>query len=190
MGSDKALLTYAGETLLERALGMARDACGSVFICGSRARYQRFGDLLEDVEPGLGPLSGIHAALHATQTSLNLILSVDMPLMQSAFLKWLLERGRAGAQMITTPEASGKLQPLCAIYRREVISYVDEALAAREYKVTALFRRAATRVISEEEIRVAGFSPMIFTNTNTPEEYSSLIRSEFSDSPQPKVLHE
>ncbi len=83
MGSDKALLSWAGETLIQRTLAVARQACGRVFICGSRERYGNFGEVVEDAQPGLGPLSGIQAALHATQTDLNLILSVDLPLMTS-----------------------------------------------------------------------------------------------------------
>jgi len=176
MGSDKALLTWRGETLLQALLNTARQACDRVVICGSRRLYDRYGEVVEDAETGLGPLGGIHAALHATLTNLNLILSVDLPLMQTEFLLWLLQQARSAEHKITATEALGNMQPLCAVYRREVVEAVDLALAARDLKVTRLFRRVATRIISEDEIRTAGFNPMIFTNVNTPEEYDSLLR--------------
>jgi molybdenum cofactor guanylyltransferase len=180
MGSDKALLSWAGETLIQRTLSVARKACGEVFICGSRERYGKFGSVIEDAQPGLGPLSGIQAALHATQTDLNLILSVDLPLMTAEFLMWLLQQARAGEQRITAPEAAGNLQPLCAVYDREVAGIVDEALAKGDLKVTRLFRSAPTRIIGEREIRAAGFDASIFTNVNTPEDYESLRQTVFS----------
>lgn len=176
MGCDKALLQCSGETLLQRALATARQACGRALICGSRVLYGDFGEVVEDIVPGCGPLGGIHAALHATQSDLNFMLSVDMPLMQAAFLRWLLAEAHSGEQMITAPEALSRWQPLCAVYKRHVVGLVDEAIAKHDYKVTRLFRRTATRVVAENEIRAAGFGPGIFTNVNTPEEYESLQR--------------
>ncbi len=68
---------------------------GKTVIVGSRERYAAFGEVVEDVYADCGPLAGIHAALRATQTDLNLILSVDMPLMTAKFLAWLLEQASA-----------------------------------------------------------------------------------------------
>jgi molybdopterin-guanine dinucleotide biosynthesis protein A len=177
MGSDKALLSWAGETLIQRTLAVARQACGQVFICGSRERYANFGEVIEDAQPGLGPLSGIQVALHATKTELNLILSVDLPLMTGEFLAWLLQQARSSEQQITAPEAAGSLQPLCAVYHREVAGIVDETLAKGDLKVTRLFHRTPTRIIGEREIRAAGFGPSVFTNVNTPEDYESLLQT-------------
>lgn len=177
MGSDKALLSWAGETLLQRTLASARESCGQVVICGPRSLYEKFGKLIEDTEPGHGPLSGIQAALHATQSELNLMLSVDVPLMTAEFLSWLLQQARSGEQRITAPEAQGRLQPLCAVYRRDVAGIVDEAMANGDFKMTRLFGRTTTRIIAERELRAAGFDASIFTNVNTPEDYKSLLET-------------
>ncbi|MGA2904976.1 MAG: NTP transferase domain-containing protein, partial [Candidatus Korobacteraceae bacterium] len=90
MGSDKALLCFDGLTLLERALQIAAAVAERTVIVGPRERYAAFGEVIEDVYAGCGPLAGIHAALAATNTDLNLMLSVDMPLMTTSFLAWLL----------------------------------------------------------------------------------------------------
>lgn len=174
MGSDKAALPYDGKTLLERALAVAGDACHHVRICGPREPYSHFGETLEDIEPGRGPLSGIQAALHATHSKLNLILSVDMPRMEAAFLRWLVAAAESSEASIVVPESESRLQPLCAVYRSTVRTAVDEAMAAAEYRVTELFRRVPTRIIAEAEWREAGFHPVIFTNVNTPEEFARL----------------
>jgi len=177
MGSDKALLYWAGETLIQRTLCVAHQACRRVLICGARERYGAFGEVVEDATPGQGPLSGIQAALAATETDLNLILSVDLPLMTAEFLVWLVQQAVSGGQRITSPEAQGQLQPLCAVYHREVAALADEALAKGDLKVTRLFRRTPTRIIGEHEIRAAGFEPSIFANVNTRQEYESLLKT-------------
>ena len=74
MGTDKALLSFGKETLLERALRTAGAVANTVFIVGPRERYAQYGDVVEDVFPDCGPLGGIHAALCITQTELNLML--------------------------------------------------------------------------------------------------------------------
>jgi molybdopterin-guanine dinucleotide biosynthesis protein A len=176
MGSDKALLAWGCETMLQRAIATARAACGEIYICGPQSLYRSFGEVVEDAEPGRGPLSGIQAALRASRTDLNLILSVDLPLMTTEFLIWLVQQARAGEQMITMPEALGRLQPLCAAYNRQVLEHVDNALAQGEFKVTRLTTRVATRIVSEEEMQSAGFGSRIFANLNTPEEYESLLQ--------------
>jgi len=174
MGADKALLRWQGSTMLDRTLAIAHQTCDQVFICGSASLYGEFGEVIEDTEAGRGPLSGIQSALRATRTDLNLILSVDLPLMAAGFLNWLLEQARSSGEKIVVPQAHGRVQPLCAVYHREVGTSVEQAMAEGDLKVTRLFTRAKTRIIAEDEIRAAGFSPDIFTNVNTPEEYKSL----------------
>ncbi len=139
--------------------------------------YSKFGSVIEDADPGRGPLAGIQSALRATETDLNLILSVDLPLMPAEFLAWLLQQADSGSQKITAPEALGLLQPLCAVYSRQIRDCVDAALAEGDLKVTRLFHRVPTRIIREHEIRAAGFDLSIFTNVNTPGDYESLLQA-------------
>ena len=175
MGADKALLLFREQTLLARALQVAWAVAGKVVIVGPGERYAAYGDVVEDVYPGCGPLGGIHAALSATQTELNLVLSVDMPLMSHEFPGWLLGQARGTCDLIVVPVALGGQQPLCAVYRRPVGTLAEQALKNGDYKVGHLFSRAPTRYISEAEMGEAGFSPGIFRNVNTAAEYEALL---------------
>ncbi len=69
----------------------------------------------------------------------------------------------------------GGPQPLCAIYRREVLPAVEQALQSGDYKIGRLFSQVPTRVHHEQEIVAAGFSAIIFQNVNTPEEYEETV---------------
>jgi len=177
MGRDKALLLFGDQTLLSRALATAAAVAGRVVIGGPNSVYAAYGEVIEDVYTGCGPLAGIHAALGATQTDLNLILSVDMPLMSPQFLRWLVNRARGTSEAIVVPDALGGQQPLCALYRRAVHSFAEQALKDGDYKIGHLFSRVPTHYISEAEICEAGFSPEIFRNVNTAAEYEALLRA-------------
>ena len=173
MGSDKALLSFGGQTLLECARQTAVAAGCGVFIVGARERYESFGAVVEDIYKDCGPLGGIHAALSASQTDLNVMLSVDMPLMNPEFLQWLVAQARSAREQILVPDLLG-LQPLCAVYRREVHGPAEQLLKRREYKISNLFTAVPTRYISEQEIVGAGFSAEMFRNINARAEYEHL----------------
>jgi molybdenum cofactor guanylyltransferase len=176
MGADKALLSLGSENLLQRALRIVAALCLNPIIVGDPVRYASFGEVIEDRVPGCGPLGGIHAALSTTGSQRNLILSVDMPLMTTEFLGWLLEQSVNGTQFATVPRPAGRIQPLCAVYRREMLPVLEQALAAGEYKVDRVFTQVPTRYLSDSEIRAAGFSEDIFSNVNTPEDFELLKR--------------
>jgi phospholipid/cholesterol/gamma-HCH transport system ATP-binding protein len=170
MGTDKALVTLDGRTLLARALDLARSVTPDVRIVGDPAKFARFAPVVEDAFPGCGPLGGIHAALRASQTDLNLILAVDVPFVSPALLQYLIRRASSAAATVTVVRASGGWQPLCAVYRREFADAAEEALAAGLYKIDPLFASQRTLVIAEDELESVGFSAEMFRNLNTQEE--------------------
>lgn len=177
MGTDKAFVMLDGRSLLARALDVCRTITGEVRIVGDRQKFAPFADVVEDVFPGCGPLAGIHAALRASGTDLNLVLAVDLPFVSPALLHFLMGQAREGGAIVTLPRAGKGWQPLCAVYRRAFADAAETALRAGRYKVDTLFDSALTRAIGEEELRSAGFSPEVFRNLNTPEELADARRA-------------
>jgi molybdopterin-guanine dinucleotide biosynthesis protein A len=184
MGTDKALLTFGEKTLLQLALEKAKLVSSATIIVGARERYGCYGEVIEDRFPGCGPLGGIHAALCATETDLNLVMSVDMPLMSSGFLWWLVEAAASGQELAVVPEARQRLQPLCAVYRRAAKSVIEQALLLNEFRVSSIFAKIPTHYIHEDALIAAGLSPEIFVNLNTPAEYEAAGRTYTSGSQQ------
>ena len=174
MGADKAFVMLHGHTLLAKALALARSVAGEVRILGDRAKFAAFAPVVEDVFPGCGPLGGIHAGLRASQTELNLMLAVDLPLISPEQLHYLVTRARGASAMVTAARANGGWQPLCAVYRREFAEAAEQALRAGKYKIDMLFAPGCTQLVSEQELADAGFSDNIFRNVNTPEELAEV----------------
>jgi len=173
MGTDKAFVLLDGRTLLARMLDVARSLTAEVAIVGDPSKFAAFAPVIEDVFPGCGPLGGIHAALRASKTELNVILAVDIPFISTALADYVLSRARSSDATVTLPRAAGGLQPLCAVYRRGFANLAEAALLTGKNKIDALFDETSTLVISDQEIKRAGFSSIDFRNLNTPQDLTS-----------------
>jgi molybdopterin-guanine dinucleotide biosynthesis protein A len=171
MGRDKALLpSQSGPLVLEIADRVAA-AVGNVVLVGRRAVYRdRLGlDCLDDVRPGYGPLSGIHAALHSGRGDYNLILACDMPGIPEELLVSLFETAKArSARCVVTVDAAGEVHPLCAVYHRDALDAVEHAMDASRLCLMDLLRDL-------DALRFE--SPLTVQNCNTPAEWTAFQRS-------------
>jgi len=170
MGSEKAFVVLDGKTLLERAMHTLRTLTQDVIIIGARSKFSMYAPVVEDIFPHRGPLGGIHAALTATHTHLNLVLAVDLPFVQESFLRFLLKAAQETDAMVVVPSAAGGWQPLCAVYRKVFGKAAEEALKVGRNKIDLLFGPVPVLTIPEQEIIRAGFSLDMFRNINTRED--------------------
>lgn len=175
MGTDKALVMLDGHTLLDRALEVMRTVTVDVRIVGDPEKYGKFAPSVLDLYPNCGPLGGIHAALHSSPTELNLMLAVDLPFVTPGLLQFVLARAKNfDLASVTVPRAVGRLQPLCAVYRRDFVVPAEQGLRAGRYKIDALFDTRTTHVIEEDALLTAGFSASMFGNLNKPEDLTEV----------------
>jgi len=170
MGADKAFLDLGGRSLLARSLDLARSVSPNVKIVGDPAKLSAFAPTIPDIYSDRGPLAAIHAALTNSATDFNLILAVDLPFLDARFLQYLIAESESTNAVVTLPRAGGHLHPLCAIYRKQFSAPAERALAESRNKLEALFNEVEVRIITQDELAVAGFSPAIFRNLNTPED--------------------
>jgi molybdopterin-guanine dinucleotide biosynthesis protein A len=181
MGIDKAFVTLNGQTLLIRALDVARSITPNVRIVGDPAKFSPFAPTVADIFTNCGPLAGIHAALRSSPTELNLILAVDVPFVSTALLHYLIQCADTNVALVTVVQTGGGYQPLCAIYRRAFAEIAEQSLQAGRYKIDTLFAATTTQTITEKELETAGFSSNLFRNLNTPKELSEASERTTSD---------
>jgi len=174
MGRDKALLPWAGSTLLEHALVRLRAVCTDVrILAGPEARYTEYGAAVHtDLVRDAGPLGGVHAGLQNLGAGFGLFLGVDTPLIPSALLGALVAGG-AGFDAVV-PVVGGRPEPLCAAYRASCLGPVQRRLEAGERKMTSFWPDIRVRTMGEEELAVFGDPEEMFRNLNTPEDYLRL----------------
>ena len=141
MGQDKALLELAGKPLVLRAVQKLGQLCKQVAIAGNRPDLRIYAPVVEDRHPGCGPLSGIEAALAHSCYDWNLFLAVDMPLMPAAWLRVLINQAFISSASATPPVAivhtvDGREQPLCALYHRDLLIGITQAVREGNCKIT------------------------------------------------------
>ena len=97
--ADKAFLDWRGRPLYVAQLRKLA-ALEPYRLWLSTNAEQAFPDILEGVEriiddePDLGPLGGLRAVLRRSEAPFVLVLAVDLPLMETAFLSLLIESGK------------------------------------------------------------------------------------------------
>lgn len=170
MGLEKATLLLGGVPLLEIATRKVLALTQKVFVVGPRSKFG--AEAVEDIFAQRGPLGGIHAALSASQTELNLMLAVDLPFVTVEFLRFLQQQAESSSALVIVPRTESGWQPLCAVYRRDFRQAAEQALKARRNKIDSLFAMVPIRIINEQELLNAGFAPAIFDNLNTPEDFA------------------
>jgi molybdenum cofactor guanylyltransferase len=168
MGRDKALLPYAGTTLVEHVAKTVRDAAGSVTLIGDPSKLGALGmPVIPDQVPSCGPVSGIYTALRVTQTDWNLVLACDMPSVTSAILRELLRRAETSAtHCVAASGSEGLAEPLCALYHRRCLPALEQAIRDKRFKMRHL--------VDEIGVTLAPVSPLALANLNTPAEWAEL----------------
>jgi molybdopterin-guanine dinucleotide biosynthesis protein A len=147
MGRDKALLEFAGRPLVAHALDVFREAGVPAMIAGAvasaRAALEVFAPVIEDASPGLGPLSGICAALSATSARYVVFLPVDLPLLPASLLVYLLRSSRITASAVTVCSVSGFTQTFPAVLDRSLLPSLQNELSSRRYGCFSAFQAAS-----------------------------------------------
>jgi molybdopterin-guanine dinucleotide biosynthesis protein A len=169
MGADKAMLLYRGTPLAAYVARQVAAVTGRVWLIGPAERYGLLGyPVMEDREPGCGPLGGIVTALAQTDSAWNMIAACDMPGITSDFVENLFALAEGGDVDVVMPQGpSGVPDPLCAVYHRRCFTAVDTAFRNGTRKVTAALdglRVFLTQVDSADALH----------NVNTPNDWAAL----------------
>lgn len=182
MGSDKAILSLAGQPLVAHALRILRAAGFSASIAGARSPLAAFAPVIEDAHAG--PLDGICAALSSCSAAQALFLSVDLPLFPSAGLGYLLQQASLSGAAAAMFSMNGFVQTFPAILDHALLPTLRVRLNAGQGGCLTAFRAGAEvlgrplRILPVEYLVQAGhfaephvLPPFLwFLNINTPDD--------------------
>ena len=174
-GTDKALARFEGRTLLQASLERfapcrARAvAVRSEGVVADHARKLGAAAIKDAADAASGPLSGIAAGLvwaRADDCEFLAIAPCDAPLLRWDHYERLL------AQIGDAPAAfalgSSGEHPLCAVWRSDLLSKLQTAMAkGRHPSVRGFLRSQSARAVMFEEIES-------FANANTPSDLARM----------------
>lgn len=180
MGSPKAWLPIAGETMLARVVRILGEVVSPIVVVA--AAEQAVPPLPPDVtvvrdpQPGRGPLQGLAAGLVALEGRAEAAYATacDVPMLRPGFVRRLI--ALLGEAAICVPEVGGYRHPLAAVYRLEVARAAAQLLAEGRGRMAALFERLPTRVVEAGDLADVDEGFQTLRNLNEPEDYEALLR--------------
>ena len=169
MGTDKGLLDLNGKTFIQYSMEALNPLVSKIMIISDNPAYDIFNvERVEDIIKDSGPLAGIYAGLKKSNTEYNLVLSCDIPLVQSNVLKMLIE-AENGHYDIVQIESNGRDMPLIALYRKRCESVFLELLQNDERRL-----HVAVNQCRVKKVKLREESEIFTKNINTPEELKNL----------------
>ncbi|WP_030292757.1 NTP transferase domain-containing protein [Streptomyces katrae] len=161
-GADKPALRVGGRALLDRVLDACTDATTTVVVGGRRPTSRPVRWTREE-PPGAGPVAALDAGLRQTTAELVLVLSADLPFLDRATVRTLLDSAGADGALLRDP--TGRDQPLVAAYRAEPLRREIALLATEHGGLSGLPLRALTAEL--DLAKVADTAPLASFDCDT-----------------------
>jgi molybdopterin-guanine dinucleotide biosynthesis protein A len=174
MGQDKALMPFLGQPLIQRVVERVACLADEILVTANHPDSYQFLEIpiFPDVIPDLGALGGVYTALKVARKPLVAMVACDLPFANPNLLAACRDRLIKTSADAVIPSSERGLEPLHAVYRREMcLLAVEAALQAGQRRVISWHQNADVHILPPEE--VARYNPhgVTFWNVNTPEEF-------------------
>ena len=146
-GQHKGNLLFGTETFMERMINEVKQDVNEIWISYGENIHKDYEGcrIVIDEHMNCGPIGGIHAGLKRCQSELMLVTACDMPFLKLEFFQYLKEKmkeeeRKRGIEFDgVVPVLNGKINPLASIYRKKVVSILEQQIEKKDYRmVTAI----------------------------------------------------
>ncbi len=180
MGQPKESLPLAGSTLLGLAVERLLLTTHPVFVL-ARDPQQELPplpvecEIAYDDDPGAGPLRALRTALRLQTGHCDAVLvtGCDYPFFDENVIGWLA--AQLGSHDAVVPQAGGRLQPLCAIYRTTLLPRVDALVKDGVDTIRTVAEEPNVRILDEAALRAFDPALRFLRNVNDPAAYEAAI---------------
>lgn len=172
MGTDKSLMLLHGKPIISYVIDAIKPLCDQVIISSNKMVYDFTQcEVWPDVYPIQAPMIGIYSCLKRSVTDLNIVVSCDVPFVESSLFSHLL--ANIGSCDIAVPVHNKHLEPLCAVYRRTVVPDLQEWIDRENYRLFEFIEHTSHHRL---DISNTNISENIFLNINTLDEFNGANR--------------
>lgn len=172
MGFDKAFIKIGGRTLVERQVNALKGRFRKIILVTNSPGEYKSGvrvKVVPDIVRGLGPLGGLYTGLKNSDARYNFVTACDMPFLSPDLAAYMAGSIKKGFQAVV-PFYRDQYEPLCALYSRDCIDKIGEALSAGKLKLARLLSEFKVRKVVKEELVRFGDPEVFFRNINTPQD--------------------
>lgn len=168
MGRDKLFLRLGAKTAFERLTEAIRPLVERVRVVG-RAPALDLPEAQPDLHPGLGPLSGIHAALATSAADRVLVVACDFPLLTTAFLRGLIEALSPEYDAVV-PCPGGQPLAVCSVYRASCAEEAERRIETGRLAARDFARSVRARFLDDLDLSRLDPAGQCLLNVNTPQD--------------------
>ena len=173
-GRDKARLELGGRSFVDRILTTI-DRCFKELLLVTREpdlyRYLPV-TIVEDIFNIRTPLTGIHAGLVNMEADYGFCTSCDTPFLKTALVRILVSNIDVHHDIVV-PSVGTYFQPLCAVYSKRCIPFIEDQLRRGEVKTDGIFKALKVKKVPYEHLQKVDPKLTSFYNVNTPEDLLS-----------------
>ena len=172
LGQDKGLLKFDGMYLLDRIYSRLISLTSSIWVIGEPRGEVQIDPALftPDLIRGIGPLGGLYTALSLSSHPV-LIVSCDMPFLESVHLNYLLQNFDSSCDAAIAISSMG-IEPLPGIYRPETLPILKGFIDRHDYALYKYLKSIATKYVDYKNYAC---NSTIFFNINTLSDYKKAL---------------
>ncbi|WP_179009203.1 molybdenum cofactor guanylyltransferase [Winogradskyella forsetii] len=148
MQEEKGLVVFKGKTFVDHIIEAVKPITQNIVLVTNNEKYKEFGyPLVADIYENKGPVGGIYSALNHSRNDHSLILSCDIPNINTAVLNNYLLNTISENQITYLVDNQGEY-PLIGLYSKKVTSIFKEAILKNELKLLDLIKSLDYKTIS------------------------------------------
>ncbi len=168
MGSNKALISWKGEPLIQWVYDSMRQVCPDILIIANSGDFSFLkASVYPDNYPGTGPAAGIESALSHCTTPAALIASCDTPNLSPALFRYLINNHKDFDISITAHD--GTDEPLIGVFNRSSLRYFQSAILSGNARPPHIIRQTNWQTIAISP-DLDFYRSDLFLNLNAPED--------------------
>ena len=181
LGQDKAFISAAGTTLVERVVQRLQLVVDEIVLVTDRPlRFSFLGlPMVGDTFAGVGTLGGLHAGLAALHTECGVAVGCDMPFLNPDLLRYLISL-RHGYDAVI-PMLGKYYEPLHAVYGKRFLPAIEETIQAGQRRIMHACNSARVRYVQDTQMEPYDPGLLSFFNVNEPQDLErmhALLRDE------------
>ncbi|MBL4594577.1 MAG: molybdenum cofactor guanylyltransferase [Flavobacteriales bacterium] len=161
MGEDKGLMSFEGKPMIQHIIDVVKPLVNNLIIIANDQEYEQFGyTVYRDLIKNKGPLAGIYTGLTHSNTEKNLVLSCDVPFVNEAILKLLIDSCE-GVDVVI-PKKDNRTHQLIGVYDKSCTEIFKSELEDDQLKLKLAIEKLNYKAINANLI-----DDKIFNNINS-----------------------
>lgn len=148
MGTDKGLIVLNELFFVEHIINALQPLVGKIIIVSNNSNYDILGfQRVPDLIKNSGPLAGLYSGLSNSETENNLVLSCDVPFINTEVLQLLVNNIENEFQIVQL-KSQNKTMPLIALYKKECSDTCKSLLSAGQKRLRQVTNHLRTKTIT------------------------------------------